>query len=146
MHGFTPDIYRILGKYSLQGFLSFKNTEVFLRGLAWKHMVRKNIDTVRETDWLEKDEKYISVNNILGITQTQKEYIIWEVGYENSKYVPFIHKKKLGTMFTGRGCRTCYLCHDTFLCQTEHILHKIRQFQRSVMAMVDQSIWLYIFE
>lgn len=77
MHGFIPDIYHILGKYSLLHALRwFENTGIFLTSLAWKRMVRERIDRVSETKWLKRADYNISVNNDLGITEPHKEYIM----------------------------------------------------------------------
>ena len=52
MRGFIPDIYRILGKYSLLDFVNYKYKAdgVFVSKCTWKRVVREDMKEQRETE------------------------------------------------------------------------------------------------
>ena len=138
MRGSIPDIYRILGKYSMLHFVHrYEADGVFVSKYTWKRIVRENMKQHRETEWRSKTETSESAKNIMKITLMNQEYLFWKVSREYPKYFPFIQRavRMLGLMFTGRWIRSCHLCNEVIYYPTEHLLffcRKTNEFRESL--------------
>ncbi|MCG8048788.1 MAG: reverse transcriptase family protein [Candidatus Thiodiazotropha taylori] len=123
--GFLPDIYRILGKYSLLEPLNrFLSDGVFMSKQAWKHAVRENMKRDNDLQLQLKTENSESLQSVTRIAQVNKEFILWEISREYPKYLPFIQKavRMLGFMLSRNWVQTCSNCQDGILSQSEHLL------------------------
>ena len=86
-YGFIPDIYRILGKYSLiDAFDKYINTGVFECKFLSKRLVREKIRMAHENEWRTREEHSVSLNRFLSIHEHNKVYTLWELSKKYPKY------------------------------------------------------------
>lgn len=136
--GFIPDIYRILGKYSLTYVLyTFVEKGTFISKTSWKRLVGDKIRELFETERACRFQSSVSLARIVNIQDTNKEYIMWYVCKQFPQYLPFAQKavRMLGRMFSGKWHHTCYLCGDFILSQPEHLMLyciKLNQFRETL--------------
>ena len=123
--GFIPDIYRILGNYSLiDAFDKYVNTGVFASKFLWKRLVREKIRMAHESEWRSRVENSVSLNRFLNIHEHNKVYILWEFSKRYPKNARFVQNAvcMLARMFSGKWSQNCKLCTETTLSQTEHLI------------------------
>lgn len=133
--GFIPDIYRILGKYSLtETVYSFVNSGLFFSKLTWKRLVRDRVCEISERNWVERVQSAHSVRRILNINETNKMYIFWEVSKRYPSYLKLVQNavNLLGRMFSRNWYQKCRLCGNFIFSETEHLLlfcHRMDDFR-----------------
>lgn len=123
--GFFPDIYRILGKYSLINVLeTFIKSGFFPTKFSWKRLVNDKMRLKHERDWGLRVETSPILRRILRIHVSNKEFVFWEFSKKFPKLSPFVFKavRMLGFMFSAKYLQTCYLCQNAVFSLMEHLL------------------------
>ena len=123
--GFIPDIYRILGKYSLIHFLEqFVATGDFLNKYRWKNIIREQLSIFTRRQYQLKASISASFTKFLTIHNPSETFMLWDICRESPHYSRYarLAAHLLGNMFTGARYHACYKCGQENPDQTKHIL------------------------
>lgn len=123
--GFIPDIFRLLGKYSLTSTLhTFLEIGSFMTKNAWKRLLRDKFLNVGRDTSLQRVSNSESFSRFMDIHSLDKPYILYDISKESRKYLKNtkLAVRLLGLMFSGKKCTICRSCGELSQTLTEHIL------------------------
>lgn len=123
--GFIPDIYRLLGKYSLKYVLeSFLEHGTFISKFAWKRLVHEKLSVTYSEDLLQKISSSESLSRFMLIHCGYCPYNMYQISKETPKYIRTtkIAVRLLGLMFNFQTRLACRACGVLSSALTEHIL------------------------
>ena len=122
--GFIPDIYRILGKYSLLPILiTFVENGTFVSKTSWKNLVNENIRELCAAERARKVQVCPLLKLIINIYGMDRDFIMWKFCKQCQHYLSLTYKAvcMLGRMFSVKWYHNCYLCGDLILSESTHL-------------------------
>ena len=123
--GFIPDIYRLLGKYSLIHSLEqFMVTGNFLNKYRWKSIIREKLAIFTRQQYQVKSANSMSFKKFPTIHNSTSPYMLWDICKESPNYSKYarLATHLLGNMFTGARYYACHKCGQENAAQTKHLL------------------------
>ena len=124
--GFSPDIFRILNKYSISQVLNeYIQTGVFPSKVAWKNVVRSKINALHRDDMLIRINFSELVSRIVHLHSGLSSYphAFWILCREHPRYKnAHAAVRLIGLMLRGRWRSPCHKCGENVVSITEHVL------------------------